>query len=78
MHEEGRLEVCGVIRMVFPEGAPMKSLPPLTVIDGVTYIRQTDIKLILESQPAILDELTAQLSDPELQQCLLQSIQLLP
>ncbi|MCF4983965.1 hypothetical protein [Pseudomonas syringae] len=34
MHEEGRLEVCGVIRMVFPEGAPMKSLPPFTVIDG--------------------------------------------
>ncbi|GAB0077001.1 hypothetical protein TOC8171_24030 [Pseudomonas syringae] len=55
-----------------------ESLRPLIVIDGVTDIRQADIKLIPESQPAVIDELTAQLSDPELQQCLLRSIQLLP
>lgn len=48
-YKDGRLEVCGAIRMVLPEGAQKESLPPFIVIEGVTYIRQADIRLILES-----------------------------
>lgn len=51
---------------------------PFFISGGVTYISQAEIKLSLESRPVVIDEFTAQFSDPELQKGLSQSIQLLP
>lgn len=44
MHKDGRLEVCGLIRVVLPEVAQIECPPPFIIADGVMYFSQAEIQ----------------------------------